>query len=273
MRFLLIACCLLAAAHAKEVWFRNERDEDIEVFWVAPSGEKTSVGTVKAYGGELFQDTFVGHKFAYGKHGEKVIREDRDVYSITHADGAVRVECRVTGGKYKGGDGGELRLTVYPDWSPRGAGRFLELVRRKYFDGAAVNRVVPKFLAQFGISADYGERTEWRSKTIKDDTPQNIPFKPGYVAFAGAGPDSRSTEMFLVMPDTPQSQLSYFGKNPWETPFAVADEASVRDVLPRLENPYGDMPPWGGGPDPQKIYKRNGYEYLAREFPKLAYYD
>ena len=75
------------------------------------------------------------------------------------------------------------------------------------------------------------------------------------------------------MPDTPSGQLAYFGKNPWETPFAVADEASVRDVLPKLVNPYGDMPPWGKGPDPQKVYRRDGYEYLAREFPELAYYE
>ena len=35
---------------------------------------------------------------------------------------------------------------------------------------------------------------------------------------------------------------------------------------------YGDMPPWGKGPDPQKIYGE-GYGYLAREFPELDYLE
>ena len=165
-----------------------------------------------------------------------------------------------------------LALTVYPDWSPRGAGRFLELVRKRVLDGVAINRVVPKFLAQFGIPRDHDVAAAWRSATIPDDPKQTIPFDAGYVAFAGSGPDSRSTEMFFVMPDAPKHQLDHFGTNPWETPIAVADPAAVRDVLPLLENDYGDMPPWGGGPDPQRVYARGGYDHLAKKFPGLAYF-
>ena len=28
---------------------------------------------------------------------------------------------------------------------------------------------------------------------------------------------------------------------------------------------------WGKGPDPQKIYEEDGYEYLQNEFPRLSY--
>jgi len=28
---------------------------------------------------------------------------------------------------------------------------------------------------------------------------------------------------------------------------------------------------WGDGPDPQKIYKEDGYEYLQSEFPNMSY--
>jgi len=46
--------------------------------------------------------------------------------------------------------GDEVRIDVFPEWSPRGAGRFLELVAARFFDGAAMTRVVPRFLTQFG---------------------------------------------------------------------------------------------------------------------------
>ena len=265
--------CLLAAAASLAlvasgqkvgVTFRNEMDVDAELAWVHPeTKETTGVGRVPAYGGELHQDTWAGHTFKYDQ-GEVTIRGDRTFYSLTKT-GTVRVACGTTVGN--------IGISVFPDWAPRGAGRFLELVRRKYFDGAAINRVVPRFLAQFGISKDYETRTRWRTANIPDDPKQRIPFEAGMIAYAGSGPDSRSTEMFFVMPDTPKHQLDHFGTNPWETPFAVCDPGAVRDVLPKLANPYGDMPPWGNGPDPQKIYRRGGYDdYLAADFPELAYF-
>ena len=39
------------------------------------------------------------------------------------------------------------------DWAPRGADRFYNLVRAGYFTDASFFRVVPNFMAQFGISA------------------------------------------------------------------------------------------------------------------------
>ena len=267
---------ILAAAHS--VIFRNEMDEDATIYWVDPATkQKTKVGVAKAYGGELPQNTHVGHQFHYeGGHSvgveDIVIRADRTYYSLTK-NGRCRVECVVAGGKYGAKGRGKIGFTVYPDWSPRGAGRFLELVRKHFFDDCAINRVVPQFLAQFGIAADYEARTWWRTRNIEDDPAQSIPFKPGYVAFAGSGPNSRSTEMFVVMPETSRHQLNAFGENSWETPFAVADDDAVRSVLPMLVNSYGDMPPWGGGPDPQRIYERGGYDMLHRDFPELARFE
>ena len=58
------------------VVFRNEMDEDVEVFWMHPgSGEKSSVGTIGGFGGELRQETHAGHVFssvsgALLKHGQ-----------------------------------------------------------------------------------------------------------------------------------------------------------------------------------------------------------
>ncbi len=85
-----------------------------------------------------------------------------------------------------GDDGpGRIDILVDPRWSPRGASRFLELVRRGYYDGAALNRVVPGFLVQFGIARDAALRDEFREDEIRDDEHPDVKFEPGYVSFAG----------------------------------------------------------------------------------------
>eukprot|EP00957_Ditylum_brightwellii_P178894 13626847-Ditylum_brightwellii.AAC.1 len=95
------------------------------------------------------------------------------------------------------------------------------------------------------------------------------------MSYAGSGPHSRTSEVFIVMPETHAHQLEYFGTNSWETPFAQVDlrkyggDASLSPFA--KWHAYGDMPPWGEGPDPQRIYVEDGYEYLKREFPQLDY--
>lgn len=169
---------------------------------------------------------------------------------------------------------GEIHIKVKPFWSPRGAARFLELVSKqnRYYDGCALNRVVPKFLTQFGIGAKFEQRSSYRENIILDDIPSDpkIPFEPGYMSYAGSGEDSRSTEVFIVMPDTPQSQLDYFGENAWETPFGYVEPKDL-SVVAKWHDSYGDMAPWGNGPDPQKIYEEDGYDYLRKDFPDMSY--
>jgi len=171
---------------------------------------------------------------------------------------------------------GDIHINVKPFWSPIGAARFLQLAHEesRYFDGCPLNRVVPQFLTQFGIGADYDQRTYYRKDDLAiPDDPQLEPpihFRPGTMSYAGSGKNSRSTEMFIVMPDTPIEQLIYFGQeNSWETPFAYVEPADLGIV--GSWHAYGDIPPWGKGPDPQHIYPKDGYDYLQKNFPELDY--
>ena len=167
-----------------------------------------------------------------------------------------------------------LDILVKPYWAPRAASRFMELVRNGYFDGVAFNRVVPRFLTQFGIAKDFSTRTTERELTIWDDFKANIKFEPGTISFAGSGHDSRSTEIFIVMPGVNQEQLDKFGENSWETPFAVVEGDVEKSALTKIYSGYGDMPPWGNGPDSKSIYDVDGYtRYLPKHFPKLDYIE
>jgi cyclophilin family peptidyl-prolyl cis-trans isomerase len=139
-----------------------------------------------------------------------------------------------------------IDILVKPYWSPRGASQFLELVRRGYYDGVALNRVVPQFLIQFGIARDVELRRAHRDESpiLDDEASEDTKFEPGYVSYAGSGPDSRTTEVFIVMPDTDEEQLEYFGTNSWETPFGYVQDVGI---LTKIFSGYGDMPPGGNG--------------------------
>lgn len=267
---------LLSSAHAQDsVTFRNELAHDVELFWEGDQGREL-IETIPKQGGEKDLSTSPHDVFSYDHNGERhevEIQENQTFVVLLGKLDALTVRCTTTAeGNTKTNQ--PLDIMVHPSWSPRGASRFLELVRQDYYDGVALNRVVPKFLTQFGISADHELRTEFRRKPIPDDPPPEprIAFSPGMLAYAGSGPDSRTAEIFVVMPGTEQSQLDYFGKNPWETPFAMVKGPVEESPVARWFS-YGDMPPWGAGPDSGRIYEKDGYEYLERKFPKLDYIE
>ena len=108
---------------------------------------------------------------------------------------------------------------------------------------------MPQFLTQFGIAKDYETRTKQREIKILDDFDEGIKFEPGTVSFAGSGHDSRTTEIFIVMPGASEEQLNRFGENSWETPFAVLDGDVQTSALNKIYAGYRDQPPWGKGED------------------------
>lgn len=70
--------------------------------------------------------------------------------SVFGSEDGVRVRCELSNvGEI--GTAEKLDIMIKPYWSPMGATRFLELVRKGYFDGVALNRVVPKFLTQVSL--------------------------------------------------------------------------------------------------------------------------
>eukprot|EP00437_Effrenium_voratum_P012345 CAMPEP_0181444084 /NCGR_PEP_ID=MMETSP1110-20121109/24884_1 /TAXON_ID=174948 /ORGANISM="Symbiodinium sp., Strain CCMP421" /LENGTH=280 /DNA_ID=CAMNT_0023568075 /DNA_START=45 /DNA_END=884 /DNA_ORIENTATION=+ len=160
---------------------------------------------------------------------------------------------------------GIIKLRVVPNWAPKGAQRFLQLVTDKYYTDLPVYRAVDTFLVQFGITGD-PDRSE-KYEAIEDDELRGIPILEGMVCFAAAAANSRQATVCLFLSDFPQ-----LGKNSWETPFARVSEESF-PVLRSIFTGYGDMPQCGGtGPDPIQLQDR-GNSYITECFPECDFVE
>jgi len=155
---------------------------------------------------------------------------------------------------------GNIKLDVHPEWSPKGAERFKELVELGFYDNCAFFRVLDGFMAQVGINGDPELHAKWRDKNITDD-PVVESNTRGTVSFANGGPNTRSTQFFINYGDN--SRLDY-----GFSPFAQVTEGM--DVVDSLYKAYGEGAPNGPGPDQQRIVFE-GNDYLKKEFPMLDY--
>jgi peptidyl-prolyl cis-trans isomerase A (cyclophilin A) len=102
---------------------------------------------------------------------------------------------------------GDLIIEIYPEAAPNAARRFVELIRLGYYNNTPIFRVVPDFVAQFGIN-DNPKLDKWMDNQFKDD-PTYFKLEPGTLAFAKAGPDTNSTQVFINYGDN--SNLAYNG--------------------------------------------------------------
>ena len=151
---------------------------------------------------------------------------------------------------------GDFVIEVTREWAPLGADRFYNLVKIGYFSDLAFFRVVPDFMAQFGIHGDPKVSAKWRSANIKDD-PVKQSNKRGYVTFATAGPNTRSTQFFINFTDR-NAFLDSKGFSPFGQ---VVDGMKVVDSI---HSGYGEQPN-------QALIQQQGSEYLKKSFPKLDY--
>jgi peptidyl-prolyl cis-trans isomerase A (cyclophilin A) len=151
---------------------------------------------------------------------------------------------------------GEFTISVTRAWAPLGADRFYNLVKHHFYDNASVFRAVPTFVAQFGISAYPAVTKAWKGTDIKDD-PVTQSNKKGYITFATAGPDTRTTQVFINLKDnTPLDRQGF-------APFGVVEGDGMK-VVEMFYDQYGD----NAGIDQSKI-ETEGKAYLDKGFPKL----
>lgn len=156
---------------------------------------------------------------------------------------------------------GKFTIEVTRSLAPNGADRFYNLVRSGYFTDVAFFRVVPGFMCQFGISGDPTVSAKWRDANISDDPVKGSNTR-GTITFATAGPNTRTTQLFINFGDNAGLDGQGFA------PFGKVVEGM--EVVDKIYSGYGDGPPGGNGPNQGEI-QMEGNAYLKKDFPKLDY--
>jgi len=149
---------------------------------------------------------------------------------------------------------GDFVIEVNRAWAPIGADRFYNLVRNGFFTDASFFRVIPGFVAQFGIPANSRIAAAWQNANILDDRVMQSN-KKGTITFATtAEPNTRTTQLFLNLADnTPLDSQGF-------APFGTVTEGM--DVVLNLYGGYGDRPQ-------QDLIQSQGKAYLDKNFPQL----
>jgi peptidyl-prolyl cis-trans isomerase A (cyclophilin A) len=151
-------------------------------------------------------------------------------------------------------------VLVHRDWSPNGADRFYNLVKIGFYDGAKFFRVIDGFMAQFGISPYPAVSEKWREARIQDD-PVKEKNNRGRITFATAGPNTRTTQLFINLVDN-ADMLDAKGFAPF------GEVVEGMEVVDKLYNGYGEGAPRGRGPNQGRVQDQ-GNAYLEKEYPEL----
>lgn len=154
-----------------------------------------------------------------------------------------------------------IAIVVIRQWSPLAADRFYQLATSRFFDNSPFFRVIPNFMAQFGIAASPALNKQW-NVTFPDDTarattaPKNL---IGTVAFASNGPNSRTTQIIINTNDNPDLDTAKF------TPFGTIVYGGAN--LFAMDNP---TPQLADGIDQTKLATL-GPAYLTTAAPNAQF--
>ena len=155
---------------------------------------------------------------------------------------------------------GAFVLEVNRAWAPRGADRFLELVRTKFFDDSRFFRVRANYIAQFGIAGDPAVTRMWKDRYIPDDSVRTTNVR-GTFAFAMTGPNLRNTQIYINLVDN--KQLDAQGFSP------VGRVVEGMDVVDQIYSGYGEDAGGGLRAGKQQRMLEEGNKHLDADFPKL----
>jgi peptidyl-prolyl cis-trans isomerase A (cyclophilin A) len=148
---------------------------------------------------------------------------------------------------------GDFIVQVNRAWSPLGADRFYNLIRGGFYNDAYFFRIVKGFVTQFGIHSNPAVARAWRSANIPDD-PVRESNKRGTLTFATAGPNTRTTQVFINLVDNARLDSMGF------SPFGQIIEGM--DVVDKLYDGYGEAPDQG-------MIQDQGGAYLKKNFPLM----
>jgi peptidyl-prolyl cis-trans isomerase A (cyclophilin A) len=156
---------------------------------------------------------------------------------------------------------GPVTVEVHRAWAPIGVDHFYSLIKTGYYDGCRFFRVTHSYV-QFGISGNPQTNGLWSTAYLPDDPPAKQSNVKGTLTYAHLGANNRTTQVFFNLKNNKDLDKQGFAP--------IGKVITGMDVVEKLYDSYGDMPPRGQGPDPSKI-ELQGNAYLDAHFPRLDF--
>src|ERR1051326_3584993 len=154
---------------------------------------------------------------------------------------------------------GPVVIELHRAWAPKGVDRFYNMVRNGYFTNVRFFRVIPNFMAQFGVHGDPAVNAAWEKVRLTDDPPNGQKNVRGMLTYGTTGqPNSRGTQLFINYKDN-----SYLDAQGFVPIGQVVEGMEVADML------YAD---YGAAPqNEQNTLVTQGNKFMQSKYPKLDY--
>jgi cyclophilin family peptidyl-prolyl cis-trans isomerase len=118
---------------------------------------------------------------------------------------------------------GNIEIELYGLNAPKTVKNFIELAKKQYYNGILFHRVVPNFVVQAGdpyTRDSSGRRDLWGTggrsiygSTFQDELDptmlRSVGYKEGVLAMANKGPNTNSSQFFIILSDEVAKQLQY----------------------------------------------------------------
>ncbi|GMA51991.1 peptidyl-prolyl cis-trans isomerase [Alicyclobacillus contaminans] len=90
---------------------------------------------------------------------------------------------------------GDFTIELLSQQAPRTVNNFVFLAKEGYFDGVVFHRIIREFMIQTGDPTGTGMGGP--GYRFADELPPALPYEPGVVAMANAGPDTNGSQFFI----------------------------------------------------------------------------
>lgn len=158
---------------------------------------------------------------------------------------------------------GNFEIEAKRVWSPQAVDRLYQLLKSGYYHDIAIFRVVPNYIAQFGIHDHKVLNHFWNKHPIDDEAviENNDAFT---LSFARGGKKSRTTQLFINLKHNNNlDDIDFGGVKGFPV---VAKITSGKAVVKKFYDGYGDQL----GRKQDSINAR-GNDFLKRKYPKIDY--
>ncbi len=157
---------------------------------------------------------------------------------------------------------GNFDIVARRPWSPKGVDRLYQMIKHDYYTDVAIFRVVPEFVAQFGIHNDSIINKSWK-KGI-DDEPALAKNDSMAISFARGGKRTRSNQIFINLKDNNRlDSIEYSGVKGFPV---IAKVIAGQENVMKFYDGYGDK--LGRRQDSINKY---GNAFLMKNYPEVDY--